>query len=89
MKIKLTEEIWKEDNMYVSYCPELDIASCGKDILEAKNNLSEAIQINFEETKKMDTFDKFLAEAGFTTDENNTLVLRKELIGFSPIEVLV
>ena len=22
MKIRLTEEIWKEGNMYVSYCPE-------------------------------------------------------------------
>jgi hypothetical protein len=26
MKIKVTEEIWKEGNMYVSYCPELDTA---------------------------------------------------------------
>ena len=32
MKIRLTEEIWKEGNMYVSYCPELDIASCGEDV---------------------------------------------------------
>jgi hypothetical protein len=27
MKIRITEEIWKEGNMYVSYCPELDVAS--------------------------------------------------------------
>ena len=32
MKIKLTEELWKEGNMYVSYCPELDITSCGDSI---------------------------------------------------------
>ena len=24
----VTEEIWKEGNMYTAYCPELDIASC-------------------------------------------------------------
>ena len=24
MKLKLTEEIWKEGNMYISYCPEVD-----------------------------------------------------------------
>lgn len=29
MKLKVTEEIWKEGNMYVSYCPELEAASCG------------------------------------------------------------
>lgn len=32
MKIRLTEEIWKEGNMYVSYCPELDVASCGENV---------------------------------------------------------
>jgi hypothetical protein len=39
MKLKLTEEIWKEGNMYVSYCPELDIALCGEDVQQAKTNL--------------------------------------------------
>ena len=52
MKIRLTEEIWQEGNMYVSYCPELDIASCGEDSGQAKKNLMEAIIINIEETKK-------------------------------------
>lgn len=47
MKIRLTEEIWKEGNMYVSYCPELDIASCGESVEQAKRNLKEAIFINF------------------------------------------
>jgi len=51
MKVRLTEEIWKEGNMYVSYCPELDIASCGEDVQQAKKNLMEAISINIEETK--------------------------------------
>ena len=31
----VTEEIWKEGNMYTGYCPELDIASCGRDIEKA------------------------------------------------------
>ena len=38
--------------MYVSYCPELDMASCGKSIEDAKNNLKEVISINFVECKK-------------------------------------
>ena len=49
MKIKVTEEVWKEGNMYVSYCPELDMAACGKSIEESKKNLKEVISINFVE----------------------------------------
>lgn len=37
--LNITEEIWKEGNMYTSYCPELDIASCGHTITEAKKIL--------------------------------------------------
>ena len=65
MKIKLTEEIWKEGNMYVSYCPELDIASCGESVEQARKNLKEVILITIEETQKLGTFDQFLQEAGF------------------------
>jgi len=46
IKIRLTEEIWREGNMYVSYCPELDIASCGENVQQAKKNLMEATSIN-------------------------------------------
>ena len=89
MKLRLTEEIWKEGNMYVSYCPELDIASCGKDVEQAKKNLMEAITINIEETKKMGTFDKFLEECGLEEIDAQILSVRKELVGFTPIEVTV
>ncbi|HJY64922.1 MAG TPA: hypothetical protein VJ455_12255 [Ignavibacteria bacterium] len=65
-KIKLTEEIWKEGNMFVSYCPELDVASCGESIGQAKKNLIETIEINIEETKKMGTFQEYLTAAGFS-----------------------
>jgi predicted RNase H-like HicB family nuclease len=89
MKIRLTEEIWKEGNMYVSYCPELDIASCGEDVQQAKRNLLEAIVINIEETKKMGTFEQFLEESGLEEVSADILSARKELVGFSPIEVAI
>ncbi|MBW2012164.1 MAG: hypothetical protein JRG68_09720 [Deltaproteobacteria bacterium] len=89
MKIRLTEEIWKEGNMYVSYCPELDVASCGENVQQAKKNLMEAIMINIEETKKMGTFEKFLEECGLEPINDDILSARKELVGFSPIEVPV
>ena len=89
MRIRLTEEIWKENNMYVSYCPELDISSCGQDVEQAKKNLIEAIIINFEETKKMGTFERFLEECGLEKVNADILSARKELVGFTPIEIAV
>ena len=71
MKIKVTEEVWKEGNMYVSYCPELDMAACGKSIEESKKNLKEVISINFVECQKMGTLNELLQDAGFTEDQNN------------------
>jgi len=87
MKIRLTEEIWKEGNMYVSYCPELDITSCGESVEQAKKNLKESIFININETKKMGTFDRFLQEAGFEEFQKDLLSIRKELIGFTAVEI--
>jgi len=86
-KIKLTEEIWKEGEMYVSYCPELDVASCGETIEQAKKNLIEVLDINIEETKKKGTFREFLNEAGFIFSDGDSLYTKKELVGFEHIEV--
>ncbi len=89
MRFCLTEEIWKESNMYVSYCPELDIASCGEDVHQAKKNLIEAILINIEETRKMGTFERFVEDCGLEEINTDILSARKELVGFTPIEVPV
>ncbi|MDA3939448.1 MAG: hypothetical protein PF693_09090 [Spirochaetia bacterium] len=89
MKLRITEELWKEGNMYVSYCPEMDVASCGEDINQAKKNLLETILINIEDTKKMGTFEQFIDECGLEETNIDILSVRKELIGFTPIEVAV
>jgi predicted RNase H-like HicB family nuclease len=82
MKLKLTEELWKEGNMNVSYCPELDIASCGETIDQAKKNLGEVILINLEEAQKIGTLGNLLQEAGFDEDQG-IFSIRKELVGFT------
>jgi len=71
VKFKLTEELWKEGNMYVSYCPELDIASCGETVYQAKSNFKEVILINLEEAQKMGTLDQLLKESGFDEFQGN------------------
>jgi hypothetical protein len=89
MKFRLTEEIWKEGNMYVSYCPELDISSCGENVEQAKRNLVETILINIEETRNMGTFNQFLEECGFEQISDDIFSVRKELVGFTPFEIAV
>ena len=45
---QFTAVIEREDNMYVALCPELDIASQGETVEEARANLKEAIEMFFE-----------------------------------------
>ena len=47
-----TAIIEKENDEYVSLCPELDIASQGNTVEEAKHNLQEAIELFLEHASK-------------------------------------
>lgn len=47
-KHQFTAVIEREDNMYVALCPELDIASQGETVEDARMNLKEAIELFFE-----------------------------------------
>ncbi len=47
---KFTKIIAKEGNLYVSLCPELDIASQDTTVEEAKGNLKEALELFLETT---------------------------------------
>ena len=47
-----TAIIEKEDNTYVALCPELDVASQGATVEEAKNNLQEAIELLIQHASK-------------------------------------
>lgn len=48
MRRQLTAIIEREGDGYVSFCPELDIASQGETIEDARNNLREALELFFE-----------------------------------------
>ncbi len=69
MEINFTTQIWKEGKMYVSYCPELDVSSCGKTIRETKKNLMEAVEGFLEEAKKIGTLREILSESGFIKED--------------------
>jgi len=44
-KLNFSGIIWREENLYVAWCPDLDIASQGKTIEESLANPKEAIQL--------------------------------------------
>ncbi|MBI4653202.1 hypothetical protein HY750_03035 [Candidatus Kuenenbacteria bacterium] len=65
MQIKFTNQIRQEGKMFVAYCSELDISTCGKSLEEAKKNIVETTELFFEEAKKMGTLNDILKESGF------------------------
>ena len=74
MPIEFDLIILKEDNTYVSYCPELDVSSCGGTIEQARNNLKTAVRLFLEEAEKMGTLNDILEEARFKKDESGTWI---------------
>ena len=48
MNRKLTAIIEREGDGYVSLCPEVDVASQGGTVAEARDNLAEALTLFFE-----------------------------------------
>lgn len=71
MNLSIITQIWKENNIYIAYCPLVDISSCGESMEEAKKNLYEAIEAFMEEAKKMNTLDEILKESGFIKSNND------------------
>jgi predicted RNase H-like HicB family nuclease len=48
MKQTLTAILTREDDGFVALCPEVDVASQGGTVEEAKANLKEAVELFFE-----------------------------------------
>jgi predicted RNase H-like HicB family nuclease len=63
---QFTAIIEKESDWYVSLCPELDIASQGKTVEEAKANLIEAIELFFETANLSEIEDRLHSELFIT-----------------------
>jgi predicted RNase H-like HicB family nuclease len=69
-KIQAKWEIFKEDDLYVALCPELDVSSFGETIQEAKASLEEALLAFLEECENMNTLELVLEKAGFKQQNN-------------------
>jgi predicted RNase H-like HicB family nuclease len=52
-KLNVTAVIWQEYDVYVSKCPELEVASVGDTPEEAIENSKEAVELYLENAKAM------------------------------------
>ena len=66
IKHSFTAVIEHEGHGYVSLCPELDIASQGDTIEEARKNLIEAIELFFETASKTEVQERLHDEVFVT-----------------------
>ncbi len=66
---RLTAIIEREDDGFVALCPELDIASQGSSIEEARTNLVEALSLFFETASPSEVSRRFHGEIFVTQVE--------------------
>ena len=67
--IVLTGLVEEEDGQFASYCRELGTASCGDTIVEALDNLREAIELNVEGLEEVGELDRTLRELNYESNE--------------------
>ena len=81
IKLKITIELFREGDLYISRCPELDMVAQGDSSDAARKNLMEVIGIQFEEMRELGTLEEYLFEAGYQIEEGK-IQSEKEIIGF-------
>ncbi|KKO20385.1 MAG: hypothetical protein L3J18_00685 [Candidatus Brocadia sp.] len=81
MKLQLIIEVWKKGQWFLARAPELDFVSQGRTPEEARKNLMDVINIQFEEMKDMGTLEEYLLEYGYEIKDDE-LRPQSEMIGF-------
>ena len=66
MNRKLTAIVEREGSGYVALCPEVDVASQGSTVAEARDNLEEALTLFFE-TASVEEVEKRLRSEVYVT----------------------
>ena len=69
MPRQLTAIIEREDDGFVALCPELDIASQGDTVSEARDNLKEALELFFETASPVEIEERLRSEVYVTRVE--------------------
>jgi len=67
MEVRITTEMLRRDHWFIARCPELDFVSQGASVEEAKRNLLEVIEIQFEEMAARGTLEVSALCSGLLT----------------------
>ena len=73
MKHTLTAILTREDGGFVALCPELDVASQGMTVEEAKANLKEAVELFFECASETEVRQRMASESFISELRTGTL----------------
>jgi len=73
-RISLEIKVFKEGDVYVALCPELNVSSFGDDIENAKVSLREALEAFLEECEAMGTLQEVLEDAGFVKEKESWIL---------------
>lgn len=66
--------VFKEGETFISYCPKLDVSSCGNTVDQARTNLKTAVRLFVEEAERMGTLEDILKESGYEQTNLNRWV---------------
>ncbi len=69
MQMTLTAVIEREGDGYVALCPEVDVASQGETVDEARRNLQEALELFFETASQEEIHKRTRGEVYITSME--------------------
>lgn len=61
-QVKLTAILEREGDSYVALCPEVDVASQGQTLDEARANLKEAVELFFESASEDEVAERLPSE---------------------------
>ena len=78
LPIVVRTEVFREGDVYVGVCPDLDVSSFGETIEDAKRSLAEALDAFIEECEALGTLPEVLLEAGFA-ERNGSWLPRQPL----------
>ncbi len=73
-RISLEVKVFKEGDVYVALCPELNVSSFGEDVESAKESLREALEAFLEECEAMGTLQEVLEDAGFVKEKESWIL---------------
>lgn len=60
--VVLTGTVEPEEDQFVSFCPELGVASCGETVEEALDNLGDALEVHLNALEELGEVDRVFSE---------------------------